>query len=163
MQVGKRLDLSFPGYVIQLLAGNTVIAQDNSSLNPASGQFLLSTINYQSLASDPFAGQNLKIVLSANGVQAEFDAVSLTSTPANGPTSVTISNPGFESDVLAAGADTYNTFAAGWTCNPLGCGAFHPNASQLGPYRKDSTLHILTKARSPRSYPRLWPRTPCTL
>jgi len=92
VNVGKRLDLAFPTYVIQLWAGNTLLAQDNSSLNPASGQFLLSTPTYQSPASGP-VGQNLKIVLSANGAQAEFDAVSLSALTSIGLPSVTIDVP----------------------------------------------------------------------
>jgi len=84
VKVGKRLDLNFPGYVIQLMAGNTVLAQDNSTVSPASGAFLSSTITYQSPVSGPLLGQNLKIVLLANGIQGIFDAVSLSTSQATG-------------------------------------------------------------------------------
>jgi len=78
VSVGRRLDSTFTSYLIELLAGSAAIAIDNTTKNPASGSFVVSTLTYQSLVSDPLAGQTLSILLKGNsGGQPNFDAVSL--------------------------------------------------------------------------------------
>jgi hypothetical protein len=78
VDVGKRLDMGFTSYLIELLAGSTVIASDNTTLNPAAGTFLLSTRTYNSGAANILAGQTLSILLRGNaGGQPDFDAVAL--------------------------------------------------------------------------------------
>ena len=76
--VGRRMDEAFAGYRVQLLAGGVLLAEDNSSLTPAPGQFLVSTVNYTAGASDPQLGRPLEIALRSPGVQANFDDVRLT-------------------------------------------------------------------------------------
>jgi PEP-CTERM motif len=44
-------------------------------VQPSPGNFLTSTATYQASANDPLIGQQLKIVLSANGNQGDFDNV----------------------------------------------------------------------------------------
>jgi len=81
VSLGRRLDSTFSSYLIELLAGSTVIATDNTGLNPASGQFLVSTLTYNSGASNVLAGQPLGILLKGNsGGQPNFDALSLDGT-----------------------------------------------------------------------------------
>lgn len=55
----------FPGYRVELLAGNTVIASDNNSLAGTipEGQFRTSTVNFQVGASHALLGQALGIRL----------------------------------------------------------------------------------------------------
>jgi hypothetical protein len=73
--VGNRLDTAFPGYLVQLLAGSTVVAQDNSGLSPADGLFLDSVISYTAPVSGAEIGQALSIRLLSTGVQTTFDNV----------------------------------------------------------------------------------------
>jgi len=65
-----------PGYLIELIAGGNVIASDNNSLYPAAF-FLQSNITYTASSSDPYLGLPLQINLISNGVQTNFDNVSL--------------------------------------------------------------------------------------
>ena len=85
VDVGDRLDTILTGYLIELLAGSTVLASDNSSLAPVSG-FLTSTIQFQSGASPAELGQTLQIRLRLIGsqvgqvAQVNFDNVRLDAT-----------------------------------------------------------------------------------
>jgi hypothetical protein len=76
--VGNRLSLNFPGYNIELLAGNTVLASDNS-VTPADGTFAPVTFSYTSgISVTP--GQQLEIRLtSLTGLNAQtnFDNITL--------------------------------------------------------------------------------------
>jgi hypothetical protein len=77
VEVGQRLDFPFGGYVVELLAGSVVLASD-SSLSPARGAFLLSTVVYNSGSSPAQLGQALAIHLTGKGPgQADFDSVAL--------------------------------------------------------------------------------------
>jgi hypothetical protein len=87
VDVGNPLDYDnfgltgFPGYIVQLLAGGNVLAQDNNSFNPTEGTFATSTISYIALASDPNIGNPLEIrllnPLQGNGREVDFDNVRL--------------------------------------------------------------------------------------
>lgn len=72
----------FPGYRVELLAGDRVIAADNNSLSIAKGAFGVSTVTYTASAKDPFLGEELGIRLinlnAAPGVSVDFDNVRLT-------------------------------------------------------------------------------------
>lgn len=81
VEVGNRQDEAFAGYEVQFLAGGVVLARDDDSLNPASGEFLTATVTYTSTSSDPQLGQLLEIKLLAKGVQANFDDVRLSFDP----------------------------------------------------------------------------------
>ncbi len=88
VEVGNAYDYYFPGYAVQLLAGGTVIAEDNNTLHPAWEEWATSTVGY---SYDPvhaaLVGQPLEIRLLALGldpegggtdVEVEFDNVRLT-------------------------------------------------------------------------------------
>jgi uncharacterized protein (TIGR03437 family) len=70
---------------VQLFAGNTLIAAATGAQPPLGG-WTTWTGTYQSSASDPLAGQTLKIVLGATIAQGDFDNVQLTSAAASGGT-----------------------------------------------------------------------------
>lgn len=74
--VGQRNDQPFPGYNVELLAGNTVLAFNNS-VNLSPGTFAQVNVNYTTTSGDPFIGQRLAIRLSSTGAQTNFDNVTL--------------------------------------------------------------------------------------
>ena len=79
MLVGHREDTndSFGGYQTELWAGGTMLAQDNNSLDPAEGQFLMSTVQYFVASGDAVAGSLLEIRFRSLGYQSLFDDVRL--------------------------------------------------------------------------------------
>lgn len=81
IDVGNPGAISFAGYDIQFLAGNTILAEDNNTLRPATTTFLTSTLTYTATAADPNLGRNLTIRLAAItpglGSQVDFDNVRL--------------------------------------------------------------------------------------
>ena len=78
MDVIKRSEGVFQSasYLIELLAGSDVIAQDNNSLSVASGTFETSTLIYDALAGDSLLGSLLGIRISGDP-QTSFDRVVL--------------------------------------------------------------------------------------
>lgn len=73
----------FPGYRIELLAGTTLLAQDNNTLTPGEGQFALSTVEYTT--DDLIESGNLVIrLLNLNapnsGIEVNYDDVQLVAT-----------------------------------------------------------------------------------
>lgn len=104
---GTEFDFTgFPGYRIELLAGDTVIASDNNSLTIGEGIFLPSTVTYTSGATDALAGQALSIrLLNLNGthlpnfpiarsgnygIEVNFDDVRLDATPVPEPSALVL-------------------------------------------------------------------------
>ena len=77
VDIGHRLDTAFPGYAIQLLAGGTLLAQDDSTLSLDPGTFATSTVTYTASAGDPLLGQSLEIRLISSDVQMNYDNVRL--------------------------------------------------------------------------------------
>jgi hypothetical protein len=75
--VGNRADLNFSSYAVQLLAGGNLLAQDDNSLSPPDGQFMLSTVTYTALSDDSYLGLPLEIRLAGGGIQVNFDMVTL--------------------------------------------------------------------------------------
>ena len=83
----------FPGYRVQLLAGDSLLAEDNSSLSPGEGLWALSTVNFASSAAPAQLGLPLAIRLInlngpatvtnplQNGVEVDFDDVRLDAMP----------------------------------------------------------------------------------
>ena len=88
VDVGRRMDNAYssPSPTAQLFVGNTLIASATGP-EPPLGGWTTWTGAYQSGASDPPAGQALKIVLGANAPQGDFDNVRLTSAPGSGAVS----------------------------------------------------------------------------
>nr|5Z53_A Chain A, 12-epi-hapalindole U synthase [Fischerella sp. TAU]5Z53_B Chain B, 12-epi-hapalindole U synthase [Fischerella sp. TAU]5Z53_C Chain C, 12-epi-hapalindole U synthase [Fischerella sp. TAU]5Z53_D Chain D, 12-epi-hapalindole U synthase [Fischerella sp. TAU]5ZFJ_A Chain A, acyclase [Mastigocladus laminosus UTEX LB 1931]5ZFJ_B Chain B, acyclase [Mastigocladus laminosus UTEX LB 1931]5ZFJ_C Chain C, acyclase [Mastigocladus laminosus UTEX LB 1931]5ZFJ_D Chain D, acyclase [Mastigocladus lam len=75
----------FPGYRVELLAGDTVLAADHNNLFIKEGEFKTSTVTYTSTAKDLHLGQKLGIRL-VNLLQdkfsgLDFDNVRLTAEP----------------------------------------------------------------------------------
>lgn len=81
--MGDPWDLTgFPGYRVELLAGTTVLAQDNNTLLPAEGMFLESTVSFSTGSTNPSLGQPLGIRLinlnkANSGIEVNFDDVRL--------------------------------------------------------------------------------------
>ena len=102
VDVGARRDFAYAGYRIQLLAGSTVLAEDNNTKVPSPGTFLTSTVSYTASAGDPALGQSLAIRFSAPGSaesrQTNFDDFRLDFNP-------TSTNPAPEIQVLDGTAD----------------------------------------------------------
>ena len=83
----------FPGYRVQLLAGDSVLAEDNSSLSPGEGLWATSTVSFDSTANPAQLGLPLAIRLInlngpatvtdplQNGVEVDFDDVRLDAMP----------------------------------------------------------------------------------
>jgi autotransporter-associated beta strand protein len=88
VKVGNSLTYAYDGYRVQLLAGGTVLNEDNNTLSPASDTFVTSTVNYVYNAGlhAGLVGQPLEIRLLGKGLsggsdgETEFDDVQLTVT-----------------------------------------------------------------------------------
>ncbi len=120
VEVGHRLDESFAGYKVQLRAGGVVLAEDDSTLSPAPGEFVTARVIYASTNTQ--IGQPLEISLLSPGVQANFDDVRL-------DMKVSVNNPSFETDLLCDGCNAssitdWDTSAGG------GDGILNPSAAQ---------------------------------
>ncbi|MCB1759316.1 MAG: hypothetical protein KDI68_05970 [Gammaproteobacteria bacterium] len=97
MDVIKRSDTIYQSapYLIELLAGNDVIAQDNNSLAIPSGTWQTSTLIYDALPGDLLLGSALGIRISGDA-QTSFDRVVLDASPVI-PTPVPAALPLFAS------------------------------------------------------------------
>jgi hypothetical protein len=88
---GTFYDLSgFPGYRIELYAGDTLLASDANSLGATipEGAFRTSTLSFESGALSPLLGQALGIRLvnlDLPGIEVDFDNVQLVATPVPEP------------------------------------------------------------------------------
>jgi hypothetical protein len=88
----------FPGYRVELLAGGNVLEVDNNTLSPAEGQFLLSTLVYDTGPTVPAQALGIRLViLNGPGVEVNFDNVIL---DASSLPQVTVSGATTPSDVL---------------------------------------------------------------
>jgi len=88
MQVGNSATYdSHPGYQVQLLAGGTVLAEDNNTLTIPEGQFVTSTVTYtydpahSDLVGEPLEIRLLHKALGDGGTELEFDDVQLVADP----------------------------------------------------------------------------------
>eukprot|EP01083_Nonionella_stella_P178310 629473_1 len=76
----------FPGYQLQLIAGDTVVAQDDNSLTIPEAEWRLSTVVFTPSPSNAQLGQTLGVrILNKNhlmngGLEVDFDAITLTTT-----------------------------------------------------------------------------------
>ena len=75
--VGASPFFVFPGYRVQLWAGNALLAEDNNALTIAPGTHEESKVIYPSPSDDPNAGSFLEIRLLALGPEVTFDDVTL--------------------------------------------------------------------------------------
>jgi len=79
----------FPGYRVELLAGNFVVAADHNTLLPGEGRFLTSTVYAVTSSSHTNLGLLLGIRLinldSAPGIEVNFDDVRLDAVPLPDP------------------------------------------------------------------------------
>lgn len=80
--VGNSFLIPFPGYIVDLYVGRTILARDDSTLHPADGTFLTSTIQYTATASDLNLGQSLSIRFISVGSETDFDNFRLDFEPA---------------------------------------------------------------------------------
>ncbi len=81
---------NFPGYRVELYAGDTLLARDDSTLTPEEGIFLSSSISFAALSGyDNLIGQALEIRLlndfSGEGWEVDFDNVRLDAAPVPEP------------------------------------------------------------------------------
>lgn len=71
----------FPGYRVELLAGDTVLAAEQNNLYIEEGTFETSEVTFTATADSPYLGENLGIrlvnVLQGPGLEVDFDNVSL--------------------------------------------------------------------------------------
>ena len=81
VDVAQRADNGPISYYIYLMAGNTILAVDNSSLQPGPGAWLTSTLVYDSGRNNPLAGQPFTIELGVNHPQTDFDNVTFVDPP----------------------------------------------------------------------------------
>jgi hypothetical protein len=93
---GADLFAGFPGYAIQLLAGDTIIAEDNNTLNIAEASFSNAVIVYNTSNNEPNLGQPLQIrllnTLESAGLEVNFDNVRFSTASIAEATSVPESN-----------------------------------------------------------------------
>lgn len=89
---GAEVFAGFPGYKLELLAGNEVIAVDNNTVAINEGDFETATVSYTSSQDDIYIGEALSLRLinlnlennsnpgGGNGIEVNFDNVQLSAT-----------------------------------------------------------------------------------
>lgn len=83
----------FPGYRIDLMAGGSVVASDINTLQPGEGQFLESTLVFNTGAAPVNFGQPLGIRLvnlNGPGIEVNFDNVRLDASPIPEPSTTAL-------------------------------------------------------------------------
>jgi hypothetical protein len=80
VELGNRTDTPFPGYLVQLLAAGSLLAEDTGSLAPPSATFATSEVTYTATIADAHLGGALEIRLVSFGIQTNFDDVRVTAT-----------------------------------------------------------------------------------
>ncbi len=75
--IGRRLDQYFPGYKIQLKAGDNILAEADTPCTPNEGEYCIATINSFASSDNSFLGQPLAITLYSSDQQTNFDDVRL--------------------------------------------------------------------------------------
>lgn len=103
-------DYYWAGYAVQFWAGDTMLAEDNSSLHPDPTHFLISTVNYLAAVDDPLLGAQIQIRLMSLGSMSKhmaFDKVELNATPVPVPATILLLAPIFI--VLTGYRSRFNT------------------------------------------------------
>lgn len=97
---GAEIFEGFPGYRLELLAGNSIIATDNNTIVISEGGLETATVSYTSSNNDIYLGEALSIRLinpnqnngsgldGGNGREVNFDNVELKATPVSEPRSI---------------------------------------------------------------------------
>jgi MYXO-CTERM domain-containing protein len=85
VEIGNRPETPFPGFQVQLFAGDSLLAEDVSSFEPPGQGFTTSLVSYVALPDDPNLGQSLSIRLVSLGIQVNFDDVRLNGSPLPAP------------------------------------------------------------------------------
>ncbi|MHC4129220.1 MAG: PEP-CTERM sorting domain-containing protein [Planctomycetota bacterium] len=80
VELGNRPETPFPGYMVQLLAAGSLLAEDVSSVAPPSETFATSQVTYTATIADAHLGGALEIRLVSFGIQTNFDDVRVTAT-----------------------------------------------------------------------------------
>jgi len=137
---GNGLAPSDQAYV-DLLAGDTIIAENFNLPHPAPGTFLSWSINYTAPATD-FPSGPLEIRLGQNGGgEADFDNITLTMTVPGGSTPLASSTTTLTSSQNPAPAGSVVTFTAAVSGNggmPTGSVTFFDGTNNLGAGTLDS-------------------------
>ncbi len=81
VEIGWNGNDPFDGYIVQLRAGDHILAEDDSSHRPRQGSFITSRIETTVGPDHPEIGEPLEIRLRATGIQTNFDDVRLTAEP----------------------------------------------------------------------------------
>jgi len=85
VDIGYSIGASFMGYHVRLLAGGSLLAEDNNSEAVWAGSFSTSVVTYTALPGDPLLGQPLEIRLDianpGEGNETNFDNVRLSAIP----------------------------------------------------------------------------------
>jgi hypothetical protein len=92
VDIGRRLDTSFPGYNVEVVVKensgpSTIIASDNSVI-PLPGEFETLTLAFKALPGDLNLNKQLGIRFRSNGVQTNFDNVRLDANHTPEPTTI---------------------------------------------------------------------------
>ncbi len=85
VEIGNRPETPFPGFAVQLWAGDSLLAEDVSSFEPPGQGFTTSLVTYVALPDDTMAGLSLEIRLVSMGIQVNFDDVKLYGSPLPAP------------------------------------------------------------------------------
>ncbi len=85
VEIGNRPETPFPGFAVQLWAGNNLLTEDVSSFEPPGQGFTTSLVTYVALPDDTMAGLSLEIRLVSMGIQVNFDDVKLHGSPLPAP------------------------------------------------------------------------------
>lgn len=82
MMVGHRLDLGFPGSLLEIRAGSffsTFLASSTDFTDPGSGQWQFRSVKYTTGSTGAEIGQQIVVSFGSLGIQTNFDAAELTS------------------------------------------------------------------------------------
>lgn len=149
----------FPGYRVELLAGNTVVATDNNTLQIGEGSFATAKVDFTVGADNALLGEELTIRLvnlnEGPGIEVDFDNTALYIEDVQDGSQIYIDNAGFELPVLPE--DTYTTQLTTSTPAP-GWQIYDPNGliasfSQPDPVTGDYPYVGISNYPTPLVYP----------
>jgi MYXO-CTERM domain-containing protein len=83
--LGHSASSPFPGYLVQLLAGGQILAEDASTCVPVAASFESTLVNFHTDSTSSLVGLPLEIRLQGMGPQVLFDDVRLNTSPVPAP------------------------------------------------------------------------------